>query len=69
MIRLICDKVLDDNSLAEELLPTRSGFFFGSTDYDEWYFEDIKYHGTLLIKKNNPYAVYNILLNIKLHFK
>jgi hypothetical protein len=20
-----------------------SGFFFGSTDYDEWYFEDVKY--------------------------
>lgn len=22
--------------------PTRSGFFFGSQDYDEWYWEDIK---------------------------
>ena len=37
-----CDKVLADNSLAEDLLPTRSGFFFGSTDYDEWYIEDVK---------------------------
>lgn len=25
----------------EELLPTQSGFFFGSTQYDEWYWEDI----------------------------
>jgi len=37
-----CDKVLADHSLAEELLPTRSGFFFGSTDYDEWYFKDVE---------------------------
>ncbi len=28
--------------LASELLPTTSGFFFGSTDYDEFYFDDIK---------------------------
>jgi hypothetical protein len=25
----------------EELLPTRSGFFFGSTAYDEWYYYDV----------------------------
>ena len=37
-----CDKVLADHSLAQELLPTQSGFFFGSTDYDEWYFEDVE---------------------------
>lgn len=37
-----CDKVMADNSLAVELLPTRSGLFFGSTDYDEWYFKDVK---------------------------
>ena len=37
-----CDKVLADHSLAEELLPTVSGFFFGSTDYDEYYFEDVE---------------------------
>lgn len=35
--------VLDDNSKAEELLPTTSGFFFGGTEYDEWYFDDLKY--------------------------
>ena len=37
-----CLKVLADHSLAEELLPTCSGFFFGSTEYDEYYFEDLK---------------------------
>ena len=41
-LRDLCDKVLADHSLAGELLPTASGFFFGSTDYDEWYFNDIE---------------------------
>lgn len=36
-----CKKVLADNSLAELLLPTQEGFFFGSTEYDEYYFGDI----------------------------
>ena len=31
-----------DAELAKSLLPTSSGFFFGSTDYDEWYFSDVK---------------------------
>lgn len=39
----VCNRVLVDNSLAPKLLPTQSGFFFGSTDYDEWYFETVKY--------------------------
>lgn len=38
----VCKHVLDDHSLADTLLPTQSGFFFGSTDYDKWYFEDLK---------------------------
>ena len=37
-----CEKVLKDHSKAKELLPTRGGFFFGSTDYDEWYFSNVK---------------------------
>jgi hypothetical protein len=27
----------------EAILPTASGFFFGSTNYDQWYMEDVKY--------------------------
>ena len=27
---------------AEDLLPTTSGFFFGSTDYDEYYLQDLE---------------------------
>lgn len=38
----LCNKVLADHSLADELLPSASGFFFGSTEYDEWYFEQLK---------------------------
>ena len=37
-----CKKVLTDHSLAKELLPTQSGFFFGSTEYDEYYFGEIE---------------------------
>lgn len=32
----------DEDGFAEQVLPTRAGFFFGSTDYDEWYYEDVK---------------------------
>lgn len=28
--------------LAEELLPPQSGFFFGSTDVDDWYWNDLR---------------------------
>lgn len=37
----LCKKVKSDSTLAEALLPSASGFFFGSTEYDEWYFNDI----------------------------
>lgn len=38
----LCNRVLKDPSIAAELLPTKEGFFFGSTDYDEVYFEKLK---------------------------
>jgi hypothetical protein len=34
-------KVLLDTVVAKELLPMRSGFFFGSEEYDEFYLEDV----------------------------
>lgn len=37
-----CNKVLADHSKAEELLPTMDGFFFGSTEYDDYYFDDVE---------------------------
>ena len=36
-----CEKVLADDTQAEELLPTQCGFFFGSTDYDDYYFDNV----------------------------
>lgn len=39
----LCEKALSDRENAEAYLPTESGFFFGSTEYDEWYFEDLQY--------------------------
>jgi len=39
----VCKEVLNDRSLAETKLPPHSGFFFGSTDIDEYYFEDLSY--------------------------
>jgi len=34
--------VLEDNSRAEELLPTTAGCFFGDNTYSQYYFEDLK---------------------------
>jgi hypothetical protein len=39
----ICKSVLANPDQAGTLLPTRSGFFFGGTEYDEWYFDGIKH--------------------------
>ena len=39
----LCNQVLADHSKAEELLPTEGGFFFGGTEYDEYYFQDLEY--------------------------
>lgn len=52
----LCKKVSADHSLAEELLPAQGGFFFGSTDYDEWYFGDIEDTITMLegVLKETP---------------
>ena len=41
-LRTICKTVLGNHALASEHLPTTSGFFFGTTDYDEWYFQDLQ---------------------------
>jgi hypothetical protein len=41
LLKLIND-VLNNHDKADELLPTQSGFFFGDTDYDEWYFKNLK---------------------------
>lgn len=54
-----------DTEIAEELLPTQEGFFFGDTEYDEYYLQDIEMTIEILEKvlkdfdfKNN-YLVYS----------
>lgn len=42
MLLSACRLVLDNHEQASALLPTQGGFFFGSTDYDEYYFDDIR---------------------------
>ena len=43
-------KYVTNPEVAEELLPTTEGFFFGSTNYDQWYYDDIKYTVEILDK-------------------
>lgn len=38
-LRNECKEVLRDKSKASEVLPTSSGFFFGDTEYNEYYFK------------------------------
>jgi len=38
----LCKEVMANKGRAVELLPTASGFFFGSTDFDDYYFEDVQ---------------------------
>jgi hypothetical protein len=37
----VCRIVKIDKEKAQQLLPTQSGFFFGGTEYDEYYYQDI----------------------------
>lgn len=41
-LRDLCRRVIDFKHLANELLPAQGGFFFGSTDYDEYYYQDLE---------------------------
>lgn len=58
-----CNEVLANRSLAEKELPTQEGFFFGSQDYDEWYYQEIEYTKHILekvlefVKNNNDYRI------------
>jgi hypothetical protein len=41
-LRRRCQQVLDFRHLAVDNLPTAEGFFFGNTDYDEYYFNSVE---------------------------
>jgi len=38
----LCLYIMKDPSRASELLPTKNGFFFGTYEYDEFYFSEIE---------------------------
>ena len=38
----LCEQAMADQSRAGQLLPTKTGFFFGDTSYDLGYFEDVQ---------------------------
>ena len=40
-LMMLCGMVLDKPYLARKLLPTQEGFFFGPTEYDDWYFKQL----------------------------
>ena len=42
-------KIVDNSDTAEKLLPATSGFFFGSTDYDEYYIDNLKRTEEILV--------------------
>lgn len=43
-LRQVCVLVLEskDDEVSAKNLPTQSGFFFGSTAYDEYYYQDVE---------------------------
>lgn len=49
-LRDLCREVLSNKKKAEKLLPTKSGFFFGDVNYDEWYLDYVQNTETGLSK-------------------
>jgi hypothetical protein len=45
-----CQMVLEDRNKAPDLLPAQSGFFFGSTEYSDYYFQNLKATVNILTK-------------------
>lgn len=41
-LRDVVRQAVESPAEAATLLPTESGFFFGATDYDDYYFEDLR---------------------------
>jgi hypothetical protein len=58
----LCEDVMKNQKKAHKILPTQSGFFFGSYDYDEWYFVEIKYTIKIL-KKLKKFDYKNYVLS------
>ena len=44
----LCTRVIENPALASELLPTSAGFFFGSEEYNEYYFHTLRQTITII---------------------
>jgi hypothetical protein len=44
----LVNNVIEKKQKPEEVLPSMDGFFFGKTDYDEYYYEDLVHTKTIL---------------------
>lgn len=44
----LVNRVLEDPTLKDALLPPETGFFFGPTDDEEWYLQELKETGEIL---------------------
>jgi hypothetical protein len=55
----LCKKVIKNPEKHRELLPTQKGFFFGNTEFTDYYLEYVKYTKKILKKcLNNPLEKY-----------
>lgn len=57
--KMVDCKYIENADEVEKLLPTQEGFFFGSTDYDEWYIENINYTIKMLTQVLKEEKEYN----------
>jgi len=53
----LCQEIIASPKKSRELLPTANGFFFGSTEYDEYYLDDARYTVERLTKILNDPAL------------
>lgn len=51
---------IENPTAAKEVLPTASGFFFGRTEYDEWYFKALQKTANTLTEELAKPEDYNI---------
>jgi hypothetical protein len=58
-LRDLCRSLLNKDMTPETALPTTSGFFFGGTEYDEYYWENVRKTEALLtalLNEDNSHA-------------
>lgn len=59
----VCYEVMTDNSKAKELLPIAEGFFFGGTEYDEFYYTQVTNTYKILKELVKEFEEYKTPLN------